>query len=203
MVVYYAGENDEHRVDHAPIFACREHKCLLRLSSRFVAELLASGEDVMPGNPDEVVGAYVREVAGAYRLPDFLVPPKLILFNPRGLRGADALPYTLVLIDKRFYGIPARYLSADRFEGCDECAASGPQAARRPPARAPGPGSSSSDVGRPLAAAPPRGPADSGIRRGPADSGIRRAGAPPGAPGRPQGAPPPRPPGGPPPRRGP
>jgi hypothetical protein len=131
VVTYYVGDEDEHMVDHPPLFACREHKKMLRLSGRFVAELLSAAADIMPGNPHEIAGSFVKEVESAYRLPEFLIPPKLVLFNPSNLRGADALPYAVVLIDKRFFGLPARYLTPDRFDGCDECRSK--RRRRRPP----------------------------------------------------------------------
>ncbi|MBX3472464.1 MAG: hypothetical protein KF878_36900, partial [Planctomycetes bacterium] len=138
-----AGEGQQHQVDHPPMFACREHKSLLRFSARFVDELLSAAQDVMPGNPDEIATAFLREAGPAFRLPEFLIPPKLFLFNPRGLRGAEALPYAVVLVDRKFFGIPARYLTADRFEGCEDCAEElahrrpPPAAARPAPPRAP------------------------------------------------------------------
>ena len=112
MVTYVVGEAgaSEHQIDHPPLFACREHKNLLKLAPRFVDELLATSQDVMPGNPDEIAQAFLRDAAPAYRLPEFLIPPKLFLFNPRGLRGAEALPYSIILIDRKFFGIPA-YIS--------------------------------------------------------------------------------------------
>jgi hypothetical protein len=221
VVTYVIGEGEaaEHQVDHPPLFACREHKNLLKFTSRFVDELLSNAQDVMPGNPDEIATAFLREAGPAYRLPEFLIPPKIFLFNPRGLRGAEALPFTVILVDRKFFGIPARYLTPDRFEGCDECAEE--RAQRRPVAAAPAP--------RGAAPRPPGGPSpgrptnESGVRRMPQptlnDSGaIRRPPTPvpgegsgvrrlnPGPPppdGRP-GSAPPRPasrPGGPPPNR--
>ena len=35
MVTYYVGEEDEHLVDHPPLFACRDHKKMLRFNGRF------------------------------------------------------------------------------------------------------------------------------------------------------------------------
>jgi hypothetical protein len=170
VVTYYVGEDDEHLVDHPPIFACREHKRMLRLASRFVDELIATGEDIMPGNPQEIVGSFLPPAEPAYRLPEFLLPPKVILYNPRALRGAEALPYAVVLVDKRFYGIPARYLTPDRFTGCDECR----NLRRRPKprARAGGP--------TPRPGSGPLGKADSGVRRGPPAGGPPAGGTPAG-----------------------
>ena len=181
MVAYYVGEEDEHLVDHPPLFACREHKRMLRLSGQFVTELIASSEDIMPGNPQEIVGSYLPAAEPAYKLPEFMLPPKVILYNPRGLRGAEALPYAIILIDKRFFGIPARYLSPDRFDGCDDCR----NTRRRPKPRARGTGESrkarprgrgpSGESGRrPPSSGVRRGASDSGVRRGPSDSGVRR-----------------------------
>ena len=101
MPTYYVGDEEEHLIDHPPLFACRAHKKMLRLNSRFVAELISVGRDMMPGNPQEIVGSYLPEAEAAYKLPEFLLPPKLILFNPRNLSGAEALPYATVLVDKR------------------------------------------------------------------------------------------------------
>ena len=168
MGTYYVGDGDQHRVDHPPLFACREHKALLTLSGRFVMELLASAQDVMPGNPAEIASSYLKAAQPAYTLPGFLIPPKIVLFNPRGLRGAEALPYCFVLIDKKFFGIPARYLTPDRFDGCEVCRHLKP---RRSAPRGRG-GPPGSGVRR-----PPR-PSDSGaIRRVPPshESGVRRA----------------------------
>jgi hypothetical protein len=174
---YYVGEDDEHLVDHPPLFACREHKKMLRFSGRFITELIAACLDIMPGNPQEIAGSYLPPAETTYRLPEFLLPPKLVLYNPRGLRGAEALPYAVILVDKRFFGIPSRYLTPDRFDGCEECKKrrrrgpprSGPPRKRRPsessgriPARRP----PSGEVRRP----PPRGegrPDSSGSGRRP------------------------------------
>lgn len=161
------GDGDEHMVDHPPIFACREHRQLLRLSERFVAELLALGEDVMPGNPDEIAASYTnRELGDAFRLPEFLIPPKLILFNPHNVRGVEALPFATVLIDKRFFGIPARYLTPDRFDGCEVCGQLQPKPRRRssgrlraaPPRRPPPSGPAAPPRRPPPKGGPPRGP---------------------------------------------
>lgn len=179
MGTYYVGEGDQHRVDHPPIFACREHKALLKFNSRFVAELLASAEDIMPGNPDEIASSYLKEAEASFTLPPFLIPPKIVLFNPRGLRGAEALPYTLVLVDKKFFGIPARYLTPDRFDGCDACRKAKPRPRPQPrPARgAPGV-SRRGDSG--VRRAPGRGPArndESGGHKRPPGRGPQRGAA--------------------------
>ncbi len=191
---YSAGDNEEHRVDHPPFFACREHKNLLRFTNRFVMELIACGQDIMPGNPDELALAFLKEAEPAFRLPEFLIPPKVVLFNPRGLRGAEALPFCMVLVDKKFFGIPAKYLTPERFDGCDECAQlRGAPAQRRPPA-AVRPGAAPSGVGQGLR---PQTPVP-----GPVGSGVRRPG-PAGATPPPSGVGGPRQPGKGPPRPGP
>ena len=163
MVTYYVGEGDEHRVDHPPIFACREHKSLLTFGARFVAELLSVGQDVMPGNPDEIAAGYMREVQPTFTLPHFLIPPKVVLFNPRGLRGPEALPFTIVLVDKKFFGIPARYLTPDRFDGCEHCKKLKP---RRPPGNGPPSGGQSRGG--------PQRPQSSGRQQGQRSGGQRR-----------------------------
>ncbi len=175
MANYFVGEGDAHRVDHPPLFACREHKQILRFSERFVAELLAVSQDIMPGNPDEIVGSFLPPAEGAYKLPEFLIPPKVFLYNPRGLGGAEAVPYAIVLVDKKFFGIPARYLTADRFDGCEQCKERVREARRRRQAAGTGP------TPRPRPPGAPGGPASSGVRRGPP------------APGAPAPAPRPRP----------
>lgn len=189
MVSYSVGPEDAHRVDHPPLFACREHKQLLRLSARFVEELLSVGQDVMPGNPEEVAQSFHPPAAIAYRLPEWLIPPKVILFNPMNLRGPEALPYCLVLVDdKRFFAIPARYLTPDRFDGCEECKNKPyrrPQTTlrRRPP---PGPGQGLTPAQGSPAARRPTPPGQS--RAGPTRAG--QGPPPPSASGRFQ---PPRP----------
>ncbi len=119
LPTYQAGE---HKVDHPPLFACREHKNFLRLTTSFIEEIVTQAADVMPGNLAEIAAPYVGGNQDAFKLPDYLIPPRVILYNPDGLRGPLALPFTLIFIDKRFVGIPAAYLTQDRFEGCAECA---------------------------------------------------------------------------------
>ena len=184
MVSYSVGPDDGHRVDHPPLFACREHKQLLRLSARFVEELLSIGQDVMPGNPEEVAQSFHPPAAVAYRLPEWLIPPKVILFNPQNLRGPEALPFCLVLVDeKRFFAIPARYLTPDRFDGCEECK-SRPyrrpqtQMRRRPP---PSPAQGVPAMRRPPPGAAGPGPSRAGGPPSPSASG-RFPPRPPGAP---------------------
>ena len=108
MPFYEAGD---HKVDHPPLFACREHKQFLRLRASFVNELVKSLEDMVPGNLHEIAAPYVNNDTNAFKLPDYLVPPRVLIYNPDGLRGPAALPFTLVFIDKRFIGIPAAYLT--------------------------------------------------------------------------------------------
>ncbi len=135
----------------------------------------------MPGNPDEIATAFLREAGPAFRLPEFLIPPKIFLFNPRGLRGAEALPYTVVLVDRKFFGIPAKYLTLDRFDGCEECAEDRGQ--RRPapvqagarPGGPPRPPSGPPRTGQESGVRRMPGLNESGaIRRGPDGSGVRR-----------------------------
>lgn len=108
-------------VDHPPLFACEceGRKTLLTLNQSFVEELLSTAQDIMPGNPGEIAGAYFKPAEMTFTLHSFLIPPKIVLYNPDHLRGPEALPYTVVLIDKKFFGIPAAYLTPDRFAGCD------------------------------------------------------------------------------------
>lgn len=189
MPFYEAGE---HKVDHPPLFACREHKQFLRLRGSFIDEMLRSLTDVMPGNLAEIASPYVNGDTNAFKLPDHLIPPRVLIYNPDGLRGASALPFTLVFIDKRFIGIPASYLTASCFEGCPDCPeepVEAPRAARQQPA--------------PPAPRPAGAPAKSS---NPGSSTIRQAVGPPSQkkpgtgtstsmpqPPRPQGAPPPAP----------
>lgn len=187
---YYVGEGDDrHLVDHPPLFACEweGRKSLLTLSPNFVEELLATSQDVMPGNPGEIAGSYFKPAEGAFTLPSFLIPPRVFLFNPENLRGPDALPYLIVLVDKKFFGIPARYLTPDRFSGCDGL----PELAKRmrherkvqaqrrrelsgsSSVRAPAQGGARPPGRRPPSqGGRPRRPGeDSGVRRGPAPEG--------------------------------
>lgn len=164
MVTYYVGpegNEDAHSVDHPPLFACREHKALLKLTPRFVDELLAVGADTMPGNPEEVAQAFLPQAAAAWRLPEWMVPPKIVLFNPQNLRGVEALPFAFVLIDgKRFFGVPARYLTPDRFDGCEEC--------KQRPYRRPNTQVRRAAPGRPgPPPPPPRSPTPGAMRRPP------------------------------------
>lgn len=118
MPVYNVGE---HRIDHPPLFACREHKTLVRLSEKFVEDILAAAEDVVPGNLSEYTAPMLGGNEAAMKLPDYLIPPRVTIFNPDMLRGPEALPFAVIFIDKKFIGIPAKYFSKDRFEGCPEC----------------------------------------------------------------------------------
>jgi hypothetical protein len=123
MPNYQVGE---HKVDHPPLFACREHKQFLRLNAPFVEELCTWASDMVPSNLSEIAAPMVGGRADAFKLPDYLIPPRVLVWNPDGLKGPLGLPFTLVFIDKRFFGIPASYLTYERFEGCDECAANPP-----------------------------------------------------------------------------
>jgi len=206
MPFYEAGE---HKVDHPPLFACREHKQFLRLRSSFIDEMLRSLEDIVPGNLHEVAAPYVNGDTNAFRLPEYLIPPRVLLYNPDFLKGAAALPYTLVFIDKRFIGIPAGYLTPRVFEGCPECTANPAPEPVRAAAAPKSQSTTSSGILRPVSSAP--------AKQSVTSSGIRQALPPspappprkPGAPGQPApnaprpggGPPPPRPkPAGPPPR---
>jgi hypothetical protein len=195
MPFYEAGE---HKIDHPPLFACREHKQFLRLRSSFVDDMLRSLEDIVPGNLHEIASPYVNGDTNAFKLPEHLIPPRVLLYNPDFLKGPAALPYTLIFVDKRFIGIPAAYLTADRFEGCADCANNPefmpkPRAATPRPAPAKPQSITGSGVIRPgVGAAPaparkPGGGSGSGI--GPAIPGARPGGPPPA----PHKKPPPRP----------
>ncbi len=202
MPFYEAGD---HKVDHPPLFACREHKQFLRLRASFIDEMLKALEDQLPSNLHEIAAPYVNGDTNAFRLPEYLIPPRVLIYNPEGLRGAQALPFTLVFIDKRFLGIPAAYLTADRFEGCSECPES-PEPVRvqrkpsAPTPRQPSPAQKGSGTvpsmrpagSQPASQTPKRPLPASGS--GPIPQVQRPAGAPPAK--RPAGpaAPPPRPP---------
>lgn len=207
MPFYEAGE---HKVDHPPLFACREHKQFLRLRSSFIDEMLKSLEDMVPGNLHEIAASMVGGDTNAFRLPEHLIPPRVLLYNPDFLKGAQALPYTLVFVDKRFIGIPAAYLTANRFEGCVDCSANPPQETPRAvqrPASVTGSGTmrspqapakqsvTSSGIREGIRPAPQQGgpPRKPGPAPAPAPGGQRPNASPP--PARPkQPGPPPRPP---------
>ncbi|MBL4846317.1 MAG: hypothetical protein JKY65_12380 [Planctomycetes bacterium] len=203
---YYVGvDDDRHMVDHPPLFACEweGRKTLLTLNASFVDALLATAEDIMPGNPGEIAGIYFKPVEATFTLHSFLIPPKIVLYNPDSIRGPEALPYLVVLIDKKFFGIPAVYLTPDRFEGCDglKHMKVKPRQARRPP------GSSMAQSGKRRAAQPtqdrpkrrPQGQGPQGQGKGPQGQGKGPPKGPPRQGGRPpqQGRPDPdrRPPG--------
>lgn len=166
MPIYYVGE-DQHRVDHPPLFAAREGKKLLTFSESFIRELLTTAEDRVPVHLDEIAGKISKESAPAFQLPDFLLPPKIVLYNPDNLRGVQALPYVVVLVNTTFFGIPAAYLKYTCFAEIENepppVKAARPQtrAIRRPRGlRRPPPGT------RGRRGPPPRG-RRSGPRRGP------------------------------------
>src|SRR5262249_14331643 len=113
----------EHVVDHPPLFACRKHKQFLKLNRSFIDELVAWAPDILPANLTDVAAMSLAGDDQAFRLSDYLIPPKVTLFNPRKITGHGALPYVIVFIDKRFFGIPSSYLRRRIFDGCDECTA--------------------------------------------------------------------------------
>jgi hypothetical protein len=146
MPVYNVGE---HKVDHPPLFACREHKSLLRISEKFVGELLAAAEDVVAGNLAEYAAPILGGNEAAMRLPDYLIPPRLVIFNPDMLRGPEALPFAVIFVDKKFMGVPAHYFTKDRFEGCPECGTGAPLDMTAAPARMNTPAQGTPAVSRP------------------------------------------------------
>ena len=82
MVSYTVGDNEQvYEIDHPPIFACRAHRQLLRFTPRFVQEMASVAQDVLPGTLDEMGAAFLREAAPMFRQPDWLLPPKIVLFN--------------------------------------------------------------------------------------------------------------------------
>src|SRR5579871_3541913 len=111
-----------HLVDHPPLFACRKHKNFLRFNRSFVEELLAWAPELQPQNLTEVAAGSLGGDDKAFLTSDYLIPPKVSIFNPRKVQGHGALPFVIVFIDKRFFGIPASYLRRRFFEGCVECA---------------------------------------------------------------------------------
>jgi hypothetical protein len=113
----------DHLVDHPPLFMCRKHKSFLKLNRSFVEELIAWAPDLQPQNLTDVAATALGGDDQAFRLSDYLVPPKLVIFNPRKIPGHGALPYLVVLVDRKFFGIPASYLRRRIFEGCEQCAA--------------------------------------------------------------------------------
>jgi hypothetical protein len=111
-----------HVVDHPPLFACRKHKKILGLNQAFVKELLAWAPDMATQNFTDVAALCLDGDDLAFKLSDYLIPPKVLIFNPRKIEGPGALPFLVVLVDSRFYGIPASYLRRRIFDGCEECA---------------------------------------------------------------------------------
>ncbi len=198
---YYVGEDDDrHMVDHPPLFACEweGRKTLLKLNKSFVEELLATAQDIMPGNPGEIAGAYFKPAELTFTLHSFLIPPKIVLYNPEHLRGPEALPYTVVLIDKKFFGIPAAYLTPDRFSGCDGLSSmkvqprqrSQPQQQQQPrPQRPPQGGPQGGGVKQSGSRRAPQQPSQ-GQSQGPRKPVRRPQGAPPPKGGPPRGRPP-------------
>jgi hypothetical protein len=111
----------DHTVDHPPFFACRKHKSFLKFNRSFVDELLAWAPNLQPQNLTEVAAASLDGDDQAFQLSEYLVPARVIIFNPRKLEGHGALPYVIALVDRKFFGIPASYLRRRIFEGCEEC----------------------------------------------------------------------------------
>ncbi|MBI3723166.1 hypothetical protein HY251_04305 [bacterium] len=112
-----------HVVDHPPFFACRKHKALLRMNRAFVEEMLAWAPELQPQNLTEVAASALGGDDKAFLTSDYLIPPKVSIFNPRKVQGHGSLPFLIVFIDKRFFGIPASYLRRRFFEGCTDCQA--------------------------------------------------------------------------------
>jgi hypothetical protein len=147
-------EVGDHFVDHPPLFACRKHKSFLKLNRAFIDELVAWAPDIQPQNLTDLASAYLDGDDQAFRLSEYLIPPKVTLFNPRKIQGHGALPYVIIFVDKHFFGIPSSYLRRRIFDGCQECLAENdpasdasmpdyhppaPKAARPAPAPAPAP----------------------------------------------------------------
>ncbi|MCA8924527.1 MAG: hypothetical protein KDD82_22135 [Planctomycetes bacterium] len=172
MPTYFVGEA-QHRVDHPPLFAAREGKRLLTFSASFVEELLTTAEDRVPVHLDEIASKLSRDSAPAYQLPGFLLPPKIVLYNPDNLRGVAALPYVVALVNTTFFGIPAHYLKHTCFAELEHEPPPTPSAPR--PAAPP----SGPPPGRTPARGIPRGARRPG-RRGPPRRGppARRRGPP-------------------------
>ncbi len=118
MPTYQVGD---HVVDHPPLFACRKHKTILKLGRSFVDELVAWAPDLQPQNLTEVAAGSLDGDDEAFRLSDYLVPARIVIFNPRKIEGHGALPYFVVLIDRKFFGIPSSYLRRRAFDGCFDC----------------------------------------------------------------------------------
>jgi hypothetical protein len=113
----------DHIVDHPPLFACRKHKAFLKLNRSFVDELIAWAPDIQPQPLTDAAAPALDGDDLAFKLTDYLIPPRITLFNPRKIVGAGSLPFTVIFIDKRFFGIPASYLRRRIFDGCEQCAA--------------------------------------------------------------------------------
>jgi hypothetical protein len=111
----------DHVVDHPPLFACRKHKAFLKLNRSFIDELIAWAPDIQPQPLTDAAAPALDGDDLAFKLTDYLIPPRITVFNPRKIVGAGSLPFTLIFIDKRFFGIPSSYLRRRIFEGCDEC----------------------------------------------------------------------------------
>lgn len=96
---------------------------MLKLNRPFVEELLAWAADLTPQNLHDVAASALDGDELAMRLSDYLVPPKVLIFNPRKIEGRGALPFITVLVDRKFFGLPASYLRRRVFDGCEECTA--------------------------------------------------------------------------------
>lgn len=185
----------DHLVDHPPLFACRKHKAFLKLNRNFVEELVAWAPDIAPANLTELAAASLGGDDEAFRLSDYLIPPKVTLFNPRKIQGHGALPYVIVFVDKRFFGIPSSYLRRRIFDGCEQCVAENdpasdasmpdyrPRAAAPRPAAAPAPAGApgtrpmTKSVPRPPGAGAPGGPVPATGATGPKTASIAKPGA--------------------------
>jgi hypothetical protein len=120
MSSYQVGD---HQIDHPPLFMCRKHKAFLRFNRSFVDELVAWGPELQPQNLTDVAATSLGGDDKAFLTSDYLVPPKLVVFNPRRVPGHGSLPMVIVLVDRKFFGIPASYLRRRVFDGCEQCAA--------------------------------------------------------------------------------
>jgi hypothetical protein len=178
-----------HVVDHPPLFACRKHKAILGLNRSFVEELLAWAPDLQPQNLTDVGAACLDGDDQAFKTSEYLIPPKVLVFNPRKIQGAGALPVVIVLVDRRFYGLPSSYLRRRIFDGCEECTKENDPASDssfqdyRPPAKRAGPpsGAVPAQKARPTQALTREGPPTTTTTAGGAKSGTIPA-QPPAAP---------------------
>lgn len=165
MPLYQKGG---HTIDCPPIFRCREHKTPLSFSESFCDELMAYAEGHVPSSLTDTMRKHLGKRTG-YLLPENLANPKIVLYNPENATGADALPFVTCRVNNRFVAIPARYLTANNFDGCQECAS---RQCRKPPPQEPFP-----PVGaRPSRPPRPRGESQEMRRRGPRPGGGPESG---------------------------